>query len=450
MKNIIYCLLVFLSFSCKGQNRKEFFLIPYQVGDKWGLSDTLGNIKVKPEYDEIIDFDIQIRQNGNVPSYSYYYVKKNKEILFIDSENKRYFKDYEIVQSRNTKTLHFKKDGKIGLQWPSMESGEWKLEGDPASYQYDNIYNYPDSNSLFTLFIINKKKGIMLEDRQIIIPAEYDSISYLKSQQKWEFKAYQLDGNKKIIQEKKYIKDFDLSPSPGFLTKVDTSGFLERKEMKEFEKKSYHLDSYKNVYYYKDFLPAIVKDNNSNKFGITYGNNNGTIEFLYDDIFTVIYHSASYKDKYKVYVFKKGNIYGMFDKSNKYAPYTNEYDSIEQRYYMMSKMGDSGSFVEMPYLVFKKKNMRGVDHAGVKLFNMIPFKYDDIIDRNIVIKNKMFGVWDNTFPRTVHIDPKYLSKPKLVKEFTFPTGKAFIYEVLNRDNQKIFVYRNGLELYKKY
>ncbi|WP_131726112.1 WG repeat-containing protein, partial [Chryseobacterium sp. Leaf201] len=81
MKNIVYCLLMILFFSCEGQNKNEVFLLPYQVGEKWGLADTLGNIKVHPQYDEVIDFNIEPLQFAKTPPYSYYYVRKNKEIF---------------------------------------------------------------------------------------------------------------------------------------------------------------------------------------------------------------------------------------------------------------------------------------------------------------------------------------------------------------------------------
>lgn len=449
MKNIIYCLLMIMFLFGKGQNKKDLFLLPYQVGDKWGLADTLGNIKVKPLYDEVIDFTIQPHKYGSIPPNSFYYVRKNKEIYFIDAGNNRYFKDYEIVKSRNEKRVLFKKHGKAGIQTPSFETGEWKLIGDPVSYQYDDIYNYPDSNSLFTLIVVNKKKGLMFYDGEIIIPTEYDSISYLKSQDVWDFNAYQLDNNKKIIQTKKYTKNISFPPPPGILNKNKNSNLLERKEMGERDKKFYNLGNYNHVYYYRDRMPAIVKDNNGNKFGIVGSLKPEKIDFLYDDIFAVEYHVSGEKERYKAYAFKKGNSYGLFDRSeNKYLPYPNQYDLIEQKYYAADDINSSAPPYEMPYLVFRKNNKYGADNFNIKLFNMIPFEYDDIIDRNIIIKNKMFGIWDNTPFRMVHIAPKYLSKPKLIKEISLPKGKTFVFEVLNKENKKIWVYRNGLELYK--
>lgn len=450
MKNIVYCLLMILFLSCKGQSKNDVFLLPYQVGEKWGLADTLGNIKVKPQYDEIIDFDIEPRMYGDTLPYSFYYAKKNNEIFFIDAQNNRYFKDYEIVKSQNNERgVFFKKNGKIGIQSPFFEDGKWKLVGDPSSYKYDNIYTYPQTNSLFTLVEINKKKGLMFYDGEIIIPVEYDSISYTKSQSVWEFSVYQLDGNKKITQAKKYTKSVNLPPPPGILKKKN-SNLLERKEMDALYKESYNLHNYNHVYYYRDRTPAIVKDNNSNKFGIVGSLKSGKIDFLYDDIFTVEYHASGGKEKYKAYAFKIGNTYGLFDDSdNKYLPYSSKYDSIEQKYYITSDINSSALQYEMPYLVFSKKNKYGADNFNIKLFNMIPFEYDDIIERNIIIKNKMFGIWDNTPFRTVNIVPKYSSKPKLIKEISLSKGKAFVYEVLNKENKKILVYRTGLELYRK-
>lgn len=449
MKNILYFLSVLIFCICFGQKKNEVFLLPYQVGEKWGLADTLGNIKVKPQYDEVIDFNIEPLQFAKTPPYSYYYVRKNKEIFLIDAANNRYFKEYEFVKSPyRERGILLKKNGKIGAQRPFFEDGTWKLIGDPASYKYDNIYKYPDANSLFTIMEINKKKGLMFYDGDTVIPIEYDSISHSNSNDTWEFNAYQLDGNKKIIQTTRYTKSIKFPPPPGF-SRNDDSNLLERKEMDALYKKSYHLSEYDHVYYYRDKTPAIVKDNNSGKFGITSLFNGGKIDFLYDDIFTVEYHVSGSKNKYKAYVFKKGNKYGLFDKYNKYLPYTDEYDSIEQKYYTTKDINSSAPPYEMPYLVFRRKDKYGADNFNVKLFNMIPFDYDEITDRNITVKNKMFGIWDNMPFRTIKIPAKYLSKPRLIKEISFGKDRAFVFEVLNKDNKKILVYRNGLELYRK-
>lgn len=451
MKNIIYFFVFILFFTSKGQAKKDIFLIPYLVGNKWGLADTLGNIKVKPQYDEVIDFTIQPRKYGSIPPNSFYYVRKNNEIYFIDAGNNRYFKDYELIKSHNEKRVLFKKNGKVGFQRPSFNKGEWKLIGDPASYKYDNIYNYPNANSLFTLIVVNKKKGLMFYDGEIIIPTEYDSISYSKSLDVWDFNAYQLDNNKKIIQTKKYTKSINLPPLPGIINKNKDSNLLERKEMDALYKKSYNLSNYNNVYYYRDYLPAIVKDNNSNKFGIVSTLKPEKIDFLYDDIFTVEYHISGEKEKYKAYAFKKGNIYGLFDKSdNKYIPYPYEYDAIKQKYYTTNDINSSAPAYEMPYLVFSKKNKYGVDNFNLKLFNMIPFDYDDIVDRSMIVKDKMFGVWDDTPLRKIHIPAKYLIKPELIKEIQIADARrAYIYKCLNKENKSVFVYRNGIEFYRK-
>lgn len=448
MKNIACCLLMFFFLSCEGQNKNDVFLLPYQVGEKWGLADTLGNIKVKPQYDEIIDFNIEPLQFAKTPPYSYYYVRKDKEIFLIDASNNRYFKEYDFIKSPyNERGILMKKNGKIGIQSPVFEDGKWKLIGNPLSYKYDNIYPYPNSNSLFTVMEINKKKGLKFYGGEMVIPIEYDSISHSESNDLWEFTAYNLDENKKIIQTTRYTKSIVLPPPPGF-SRNDDSGISERTEMNFFDKKAYNLSAYDHVYYYRDRTPAIIKDNNSNKYGITSSFNGKKIDFLYDDIFPVEYYVSGSKNKYKAYVFKKGSKYGLFD-NDYYLPYPDEYDNIEQKYYLTSNISSPELLYEMPYLVFRKKDKYGADNFNVILFNMIPFEYDEIIDRNITVKNKMFGIWDNMPFRTIKIPAKYFSKPKLIKEISFGKNKAFIFEVLNKENKKILVYINGLELYRK-
>lgn len=450
MKNIFYFFVFILFFTSKGQSKKDIFLIPYLVGNKWGLADTLGNMKVQPQYDEVIDFTIQPQKYGNIPPNSFYYVRKNNEIYFIDAGNNRYFKDYELIKSHNEKRVLFKKNGKVGFQRPSFGTGEWKLIGDPTSYKYDNIYNYPASNSLFTLIVVNKKKGLMFYDGEIIIPTEYDSISYSRSLDVWDFNAYQLDSNKKIVQTKKYTKSINFPPPPGILNKNKDSNLLERKEMDKLYKNSYNLSEYEHVYYYRDRTPLIVKDNNSTKFGIVATLKPGKIDFIYDDIFPVEYHTSGDNNKYKAYAYKKGNLYGLFDSYNNYLPYSDQYDAIEQKYYSASNVNSSAEPYEMPYLAFRKKDKYGADNFNIKLFNMIPFVYDDIIERNIIVKDKMFGVWDDTPLRKIHIPAKYLIKPKLIKEIQIVDARrAYIYKCLNKENKSVFVYRNGIEFYRK-
>uniref|UniRef100_A0AAU6WJU6 Uncharacterized protein n=1 Tax=Chryseobacterium endophyticum TaxID=1854762 RepID=A0AAU6WJU6_9FLAO len=58
-----------------------------------------GNIKVKPQYDEVIDFNIEPLQFAKTPPHSYYYVRKDKEIFLIDANNNSYFEEYDFIKS---------------------------------------------------------------------------------------------------------------------------------------------------------------------------------------------------------------------------------------------------------------------------------------------------------------------------------------------------------------
>ncbi|WP_326984217.1 hypothetical protein VUJ46_06665 [Chryseobacterium sp. MYb264] len=101
-----------------------FFLIPMQVGTQWGLTDTLGNIKVSPQYDEVIDFDIDPIMGE--PTRSYYLMRKGNTLHYIDSNNKRYFTNFEIVQDSD-KNIFYKKNNRVGFTRPSFVNGECKL-----------------------------------------------------------------------------------------------------------------------------------------------------------------------------------------------------------------------------------------------------------------------------------------------------------------------------------
>ena len=40
-------------------------LVPFRDGDKWGYSDTLGNIKIQPKYDTVPLFNYDMIHKGN-------------------------------------------------------------------------------------------------------------------------------------------------------------------------------------------------------------------------------------------------------------------------------------------------------------------------------------------------------------------------------------------------
>jgi hypothetical protein len=92
MKNdkINYSFLLLILLSNLFYSQKSKILIPFLENNKWGLSDTLGVIKVKPFADEMIPLFI------NEESKSRFKIKRNGRINIIDENLRNILVMYQI------------------------------------------------------------------------------------------------------------------------------------------------------------------------------------------------------------------------------------------------------------------------------------------------------------------------------------------------------------------
>lgn len=447
MKSILSIILFGIIISTCGNKSKDdkqepvtsdnTFLLPYQVGSQWGLADTLGNIKVQPQYDAVIDFML------SDPSYTYYLMKKKNEICFIDADNKRYFKNLEIVQSADQK-IHFKKNGKIGNVWPEYHNGTWEIDENPALYIYDHLYDLPGDFSRYTMTEINGKKG-MKEFSEDIIPASYDSISYHKNGSIVTFKGYQKkDG--KTEGTTITTRDLNFPPPPSVSKKrKPVEQLLAKRELTGEDKGWKKLREYKYAYDYDERYPTIVKDNTKELYAYKYPNTE--LDFAYDDIFIGL-NQVHYNDPERVIVARKGNKFGFIEESIRQRSSGFIYDLIEQRLFK-NKEGQT-----IPYLIAKKGKKTGMivpngdTKAKDSYLTVIPFEFDDITDQKIVIRNGLYGVWFDVPRKRVKIEPRYTTKPVLYKNISYNNKNFYVYEATKKNNKKVLVFSNGLELYK--
>lgn len=129
MKKTLFLLLI--SFTIYAQKPiNSNVLIPYRDKKLWGLSDTLGNIKVKPIYKEIKDFFI----DKDTDFTSMYAVKTNKSFFVID------------------------RNGKVIV---------------PETYGYDSIYV---NKFYYDRFLVYKKGKMGLYKNKELIPCIYDKV----------------------------------------------------------------------------------------------------------------------------------------------------------------------------------------------------------------------------------------------------------------------------------
>ena len=453
MKYILITILLVL-ISCSGQEneQKEYFLIPYQVGEKWGLADTLGNLRVNPVYDEVLDFNIYSRG-----SKSLYYVRTGNKIKLIDASENEYLQDYDITYDRIGQRPVFSKKGKKGklLQnYDEQKSSFYWTESLP--FEYDSIYSSEDRG--YDIIVKEGKKGLItaLTNRPLLlIPVEYDSIAFIN---KNEWEIYNLDKNGEIVSSQTYERGNETSPLMGLqedpvIVKISEPAIFNKRLLTQKEKSRFNIDELDeyNMFYYPPYLNWIIIENNK-KYNLIKRSKmpNEIIDFKYDTIYMVEYlhNPENLKQREMAFVMKAQNRYKILSEfSSEVAP-LKQYDLIEQRYYNKS-LSDRDSII-LPYLVFKKDDKYGVDtfNSNFEVINQIPFEFDEILDRDIVVKNNKYGIYD--LMRNIKIDPKYLEKPKEIKRFSGKRSwKSYLYECVNEEGKKILVYRNGVEMYKK-
>lgn len=186
----------------------------------------------------------------------------------------------------------------------------------------------------------------------------------------------------------------------------------------------------------------VVKDNNSERYAIFDRYSNQPLELKYDLVIPGLdINQKSYNgDKY--FIVKKDSKYALY--SADYNKESSYYDLIEQRTFY----NHYGSFV--PYIVAKNKGKMGMilfDSRKKEFREYIPFRFDNIIDRNIVTNNKLYGVYD-VEKNTLKIPPIYKTKPEILKIISYYGRKYKIYQAVNKNNIQVSILSNGVELYR--
>lgn len=454
MKKIFYFLLLFQLFSCQSQkkaNNKNFFVLPCQIGNKWGLVDTLGVVHVKPQYDKLFRFNYRVGTNNDC---SYFIVEKDKKIRMIDWENNELFPEYDLVLQKDGE-VRFSKNGKIGDVVIDYQDGEFVLLGSDKDFKYDSFYSL-DKNVLkgrATVLEVNNKLGLR-DGGHTIFPVKYDSISYKNREKGVVYYGYNLGDDKKVISvdsvlvsDNSFLSNY--APPKIINEKDDLALPSPRRYFTENEKAENNIKEYKEVFEYKYTYQDIIKSNTNNKYAIIKGNvtNENKLNFEYDSTFV---GGSGVNISYFVLIAKKGNKYYMYNHWES-KPSGGPYDDVEQR----SFINTNGR--KEYYLVFRKGNKYGSDvytfnkDSNLVLYNRIPFEFDEIRDGSVVVKNGLYGIYDNMpiYGKPIHIKPKYKEVPQLLYMNFNDRHVANIYQCITTEGRKIFVYANGLELYRK-
>lgn len=282
MKNLIYIIPILILFtSCQGQSTEirvqetvannEPFLIPFRDGKNWGLSDTLGNLKIQPQYDNIHDFFI-IYENNEIKN-STYLVEKDGNKFFINYQNKILSSDLDSVEYFENEI--FDQRNFFGLQnhyYIIYKDGKQGFFADSAQY-ISPVYDEIDTERI-GLVKKDNKYGVVFND-EVIIPITHENKLFYAQNYGWlRFSNRGLSEEQisKIYHKKSTNIETDVplpvSPPPH----TDPNSKTKKKFIELYDKsyESYlvwesKLDEAKKIYG-DDFDSIILKNVNNNTF----------------------------------------------------------------------------------------------------------------------------------------------------------------------------------------
>lgn len=309
---IVFLFSIVFSIQTEAQNQTNKVLIPYRDKNLWGLSDTLGNIKIKPIYKEIKDFVIDFENDFA----SRYVVKSNKSYYVIDQNKKVLLPElnvYDSIYLNKEYPNHFWvfKKGKVGLFHKNKEI---------INCLYDKI-TVSDNES----YEVQKGKlsGLINSMGKLIIPIEYVNIhsSWDDEDEKNPKFVWIAEG---MLVEKKFYDTKIISKNYGS-NKIyaEEVGVYEAvpSDNKDIRKK---LEAkYDKVDEFYSRSKYVIVTLNQKKGVVNLSNEEEMITPLYDD---VTYFSTD-KDEY-VFRVKSNQKYGLLKEGNKVI-LENEFDTIE-------------------------------------------------------------------------------------------------------------------------
>lgn len=327
MKKIVL-LFLFTGLQVFSQNKKKEILIPFRDKKQWGLSDTLGKIKVKPFADEISQFSVG--RNG-----AKYVIRKQGKLSVVDqnlnvllAEN-----NYDsCTVSGNHDELAVFKNGKMGIV---------KNKKEIVAPKYSKVKIAANSS-----YIVSEDdvEGLINANGEMIIPMEYKDISQSWKEEdegnaKFVWMAEGMLTKKKFYDEKIKVSYDQVGPPIGVM---QSSRSYTTEDMRKTELQIKEIGNYDHVKTYAGATFAYVIKNN--KHGVVaVEKRKEIIAPLYDEEL-----DYANEDKGKsAFIGKKNGKSGIITEDNKIiVPF--EYDSIERNYgnfYLISKNNRYGIFI---------------------------------------------------------------------------------------------------------
>ncbi|WP_053955395.1 WG repeat-containing protein [Inediibacterium massiliense] len=245
--------------------------IGFTENDQWGCLDMSGNVVIQPQYDQIYNFSnnmTRVCKDGKFGIIN----KKNDFILplkfdFLDPFEKDYLYSRYAIKNKNSESQD--NDMKYGI---INKDGNIVVEA-----KYDQIRLYDDGY----IFCTNEKEGFQSFNKDIYIPAIYDSIEICKNNKKFfNVKKGEEEG---VINSKNQIiipfaKQFICPIYKGFLIEKNGKTSIFNKEGKFIMDTKYTFESRVHPTI-TDFCEPVVLNN---KWGLINREEETLIEPKYD------------------------------------------------------------------------------------------------------------------------------------------------------------------------
>jgi hypothetical protein len=387
MKKILFTILaqfIFLYSFAQSPQR----VIPFRLGNKWGYSDTLGRIKIKPEYDtaSLFDYDLIYRGNHVIAE-----VKLNGKPMVINEKGiavvpPRY--DYiKLINGSDEPTFIVSTNNKFGFFANGKELfppvSDWLSDSYPGLYEIH----------------INGKSGLINRKAEILIPALYDQIRPMGSKTSG-FMDWQCIGFGKDPE----IRTVKLPEENWRFQKVPEVEAMD--------------------YVYEDNISSII-DSATTKFGF--------------DSVQLKYHAA---------VFYIGSERGIIlpDATKKVYFFSKPYNISYIKYFLPDSRNNWNKN-SAAYIVARLDGKYGIVNERDEI--VLPFKYDSIEEKDeffLLKQNGKIGffVWNTMYPVIEPAYDEYLRKQYIPvkKEWRFTLFKVV------KKGKSFFVGENGVTYFK--
>jgi hypothetical protein len=339
MKNTFLFFVLLLKLSSALAQTAPRLLVPYRSGNKWGYSDTLGQIKIQPKYDSVALFDYNSLTNDN-------------HVLSIVQLNGK----KTVINERGTVIVPASYDA-VEIDWldglafivtKNKKQTIFKNGRELFPAVYDQIL--PTQSKTYRVRK-NNRWGMINTSGKVLIPAIYDQVTgkyqYNPGIDTWEATK---NGTSKLYNFKKADGEFEEPPPMEVLTASDIPMESNSTEGTDSLKKELQVDSihlgYKSGIVYKDGRQGVLLIDEAKLYFFSK-----TYDIRHVHYFPGYARSFLKEGAFAYILARLNGKYGMIDQNeHEILPFV--YDMIEEKdnFFVLTKNHKLGFFI--PHTIY--------------------------------------------------------------------------------------------------